>query len=234
MKLISTLILLAWITLPIGAQAQTFSGTATALDGDRLSVSGISIRLFGIDAPELGQTCSRSGTSWPCGEEARQSLAKLVTGQRVECRGRGIDTYGRTLAVCATASGELNRALVEQGWATAFRKYSDAYVAEEVRARAAAAGIWSSEFEAPEAFRSANQPSIQNEAQLAPLIVRSGRQQQPAAGSGCVIKGNRNRRGEWIYHLPGMPYYEATNPEEMFCTEAQAQAAGYRRARVRR
>lgn len=32
-----------------------------------------------------------------------------------------------------------------------------------------------------------------------------------------------------------MPYYEQTRPEELFCTEAQAQAqaAGYRRAIVR-
>jgi hypothetical protein len=48
-----------------------------------------------------------------------------------------------------------------------------------------------------------------------------------------VIKGNRNRRGQWIYHLPGMPYYNVTRAEEMFCTEADAQAAGYRRAIVR-
>ena len=51
--------------------------------------------------------------------------------------------------------------------------------------------------------------------------------------SSCNIKGNRNRKGQWIYHLPGMPYYDQTRAEEMFCTEAQAQAAGYRRAIVR-
>lgn len=55
----------------------------------------------------------------------------------------------------------------------------------------------------------------------------------PSRFSGCVIRGNRNRRGQWIYHLPGMPYYEATRPEELFCSEAEAQAAGYRRAIVR-
>lgn len=35
------------------------------------------------------------------------------------------------------------------------------------------------------------------------------------------------------YHLPGFPYYEATRAEVIFCAEAQAQAAGYRRAIVR-
>jgi hypothetical protein len=51
---------------------------------------------------------------------------------------------------------------------------------------------------------------------------------------GCAIKGDRNRCGEWIYHLPGMLYYDATRAKEMFCSEAQARTAGYRRAIVRR
>ena len=68
------------------------------------------------------------------------------------------------------------------------------------------------------------------------LFGRDGRQQLPraeaASGPGCLIKGNRNRRGEWIYHLPGKPYYSETRAEEMFCSEAEAQAAGYRRSRA--
>ena len=42
------------------------------------------------------------------------------------------------------------------------------------------------------------------------------------------IKGNINSKGEKIYHLPGDPYYNKTNPEAWFNTEAEAQAAGYR------
>ena len=60
----------------------------------------------------------------------------------------------------------------------------------------------------------------------------SNYRQTVAPNNGCVIKGNRVSHG-WIYHLPGMPYYDRTNPEEWFCTEAQARAAGYRRARAR-
>jgi hypothetical protein len=51
--------------------------------------------------------------------------------------------------------------------------------------------------------------------------------------SGRGIKGNRNRKGQWICHLPGMPCHGRTRPEEVFCTEAEARAAGYRRAIVR-
>jgi hypothetical protein len=54
---------------------------------------------------------------------------------------------------------------------------------------------------------------------------------------GCVIKGNISfRTGERIYHLPGQQYYERTviQPEQgerWFCTEAEAQANGWRKSR---
>lgn len=46
--------------------------------------------------------------------------------------------------------------------------------------------------------------------------------------NGETIKGNINRQGERIYHVPGGAYYNKTNPEEWFFTEEEAQAAGYR------
>jgi hypothetical protein len=47
------------------------------------------------------------------------------------------------------------------------------------------------------------------------------------------IKGNVSRDGEKIYHLPGQASYERTQAEETFATEAEAQAAGYRRSETR-
>ena len=46
----------------------------------------------------------------------------------------------------------------------------------------------------------------------------------------ATVKGNVNRDGEKIYHLPGDPAYERTHAEEMFKSAADAEAAGYRRA----
>ena len=54
---------------------------------------------------------------------------------------------------------------------------------------------------------------------------------------GCNIKGNISiRTGERIYHVPGGEYYDATviNPakgERWFCSEEEAQAAGWRKSR---
>ncbi|MDG4898839.1 hypothetical protein P9272_35755 [Mesorhizobium sp. WSM4976] len=56
-------------------------------------------------------------------------------------------------------------------------------------------------------------------------------------GIGCNIKGNISYYGgQKIYHVPGQEYYSETriNPlkgERWFCSEAEAQAAGWRRAR---
>jgi hypothetical protein len=52
----------------------------------------------------------------------------------------------------------------------------------------------------------------------------------------CVIKGNISTKREKIYHLPGCASYNATKidvskGERMFCTEAEARAAGWRKAK---
>ncbi len=79
-----------------------------------------------------------------------------------------------------------------------------------------------------------------------PARKSSGTKPSGGAGNGSVapvpgtwncpsyapIKGNRSSSGDWIYHVPGAAYYKATNPEECFRTEADAVAAGYRRAKV--
>jgi endonuclease YncB( thermonuclease family) len=100
--------------------AETLAGRARAADGDSLVMAGTRIRLEGIDAPELGQNCGRAGGDYACGREARAALARLVAGRDVTCESRQNDRYGRALAVCAAGGVELNRAMVEAGWAVAY------------------------------------------------------------------------------------------------------------------
>ena len=139
---------------------------------------------------------------------------------------RGVDQHGRMLAVCTAGPEQLNQVMVEQGWAVAYRQYSDAYVGAELSAKSDHLGIWISTFMLPSEYRHTKLPFVP--------ALRWSMNAQPQLSKGrCLSKGNRNRRGEWIYHLPCMPYYELTRAEEMFCTEAQASAAGYRRAKVR-
>lgn len=207
----------------------TAIGSAIADDGDSITISGERIRLFGIDAPELSQQCSRGGSPWPCGKAAHEQLSRYISGQEVRCERIDIDAFDRTIARCRAGEADLNRLMVAAGYAVAFRQYSSDYVSAEDTAKNARRGLWSGAFTMPNEVRSAGRlgaPSEKSAVRVKPL--RVAEQSAPS----CVIKGNRSRRGEWIYHLPGMSYYEQTRAEELFCSEKQARDAGYRRARA--
>ena len=223
------------MTLLVGlamAGDQPIYGIAVAGDGDSFRIGETRFRLSGIDAPEFDQTCSRGGEQWACGQVASEQLAKLITGRDVKCVSQGTDTFGRVLAKCTAGGIDVNRAMVAAGYAVAFRRYSTDYVSAEDTARNNRRGIWSGTFEMPSEVRAASRQSAP--ARRPALVARSGPSRSLASPSNsCAVKGNHSRRGEWIYHVPGMPYYEQTRPEAVFCSEAEARSAGYRRARVR-
>src|SRR5690606_17174665 len=83
------------------------AGAVRVSDGDSLRMGEERIRLEGIDAPELAQTCIRAGEAYPCGREARDALARLVGDAPVECESRGRDRYGRLLARCRAQGVDL-------------------------------------------------------------------------------------------------------------------------------
>ncbi|MFZ1743081.1 MAG: thermonuclease family protein [Pontixanthobacter sp.] len=218
---------------PVLAGEANISGYATAVDGDTLDFSGTTVRLYGIDAPETGQDCTRDGASWNCGIEAKELLAELVAGQRIECQSYGDDDAGNLVAVCVRDGLDLGLTMIEAGLAVSLDKTSDSYSAAEALRKTHKFGLWAAEFEDPAMWRAAHMPAPKPAA-----VTRIARQVQPATSEqvyrnklGCAIKGNRSRRGDWIYHLPGMNYYEQTRPEELFCTESQALRAGYRRSK---
>jgi endonuclease YncB( thermonuclease family) len=215
------------------ALAQEITGPAEVADGDTLSLGDMRIRLFGIDAPELGQSCDRGGEAWACGEAAKAELVKLVHDSSVTCLGRETDAYGRLVATCRVGRLDLGEAMVGSGWATAYTQYSTDYVEREALAKRFKLGIWATTFETPATWRAAHlraapkarRTTAPAEAAPKPTIYRDGARR-------CAIKGNHSRYGDWIYHLPGQEYYAQTRPEALFCTEEAAQRAGYRRSKA--
>jgi endonuclease YncB( thermonuclease family) len=224
---------IAWVLLLLAspALAATVSGPAEVVDGDTLEIKGKRIRLFGIDAPEAAQLCYRGAQEWACGHTSADELRVMIGAHELTCNGHEVDQFGRLVAVCTLAGRDLGKLMVAEGWAIAFRRYGDNYVPDEVSARASKAGLWASTFVSPEEHRAAQREAVNPSP--APRQQRTRAEAARAPGSDCAIKGNRSRRGEWIYHLPGRPYYNETRAEEMFCSEAAAQAAGYRRSRAR-
>ncbi len=224
--------LAASISLPTPAQAQILMGPAHVVDGDTLDIGDTRIRLLGLDAMELEQTCRRDGQEWACGQEARDQLQSMVDGHQVQCTGDARDQYGRLVATCRVGGIDVAANLVTFGFALALPEFSEAYVEAEERARVNKMGVWAGEFLSPAEWRKAHPKSEPPEPRPVaktkqPVRPRSYRNQH-----GCAIKGNRSRRGDWIYHLPGQQYYEQTRPEELFCTEEEAIRAGYRRSKV--
>jgi endonuclease YncB( thermonuclease family) len=132
---------------------------ARVTGGDTLNVEGERIRLFGIDAPAGGQTCTRAdGRSWPCGAEAAAALKRLVAeaeGQ-VSCIIEVRDADGWAVSTCEAGGLDLGAAMVKAGLALAGRQYPTRYAAEEAEAKLRGAGLWAGSFEAPWDWRRAN------------------------------------------------------------------------------
>jgi endonuclease YncB( thermonuclease family) len=128
-------------------------GQAQVIDGDTIRVSGERVRLYGIDAPESGQSCTLSGVGWPCGQNAARMLTSVTNGQVVTCKGNRRDRYGRLIAVCYVGVDDLNARMVRDGWALAYRRYGSDYVPQEVQARSAGSGIWQGQFVEPWEWR---------------------------------------------------------------------------------
>ena len=61
---------------------------------------------------------------------------------------------------------------------------------------------------------------------------RERAEQERVALATRAIKGNVNREGEKIYHLPAQAGYDRVEAEQVFATEDEAQAAGFRRSQA--
>jgi len=137
------------VSPPMPDQDQV-SGIASVVDGDTLEIRGVRIRLHGVDAPESQQTCTGVlGDSWRCGQQAALALADRIGRRPVSCEVRDVDRYDRKVAVCEQRGEDLNRWLVNSGWAVAYRQYSPDYISAEDYARRARRNIWSGQFIMP-------------------------------------------------------------------------------------
>ena len=183
-------------------------------DGDTFKIGSQVIRLNGIDAPENGQDCVRSGRSYNCGAKAENKLRSLLRNG-VTCSGQRFDDFNRLLADCVADGEDVSASMVRSGWALAFRKFSTTYVVDEEAAREDGRGMWAGPFTAPWEFRAAKWKG------------------NDAPDPACPIKGNINGKGVRIYHTPWSRSYSRTRintakGERWFCDEAEALLAGWR------
>ena len=197
-----------------GSATSAFAQTRI-VDGDTIDVDGVQYRIHGIDAPERAQKCGANSGTWPCGQAATAQMVKLTASGPVQCAKVTQDVYGRVVATCYAGEIDLGEAMVLDGYAWAFAKYSDIYVEQEKLAKLRGVGVWQGPAQPTWEYRSARRtPAVQK------------------PPDGCTIKGNISKRGK-IYHLQQTSSYakiriSPSRGERWFYTEAEAQAAGWR------
>ena len=150
----STVILLS---LNIHVIATEIYGTPTIIDGDTIKILNNKIRLHGIDAPEKNQQCIKNTKKYNCGTVATTALTKKINKNLVRCEvQKKKDRYNRHIGVCFLMKEDLNKWMVRNGYAVAYRRYSKDYILDEKYAKTNKVGLWSGIFLKPEKWRKLN------------------------------------------------------------------------------
>ena len=207
------------MTKTTGTTEQIPVALVDVIDGDTIKVKyngkTETIRYLLLDTPEVRhQTLGKQ----PGGEEASTRHKEIMKTGQVSIEfdvGDRMDDYGRLLAYVYIDGKSVQEMLLSEGlgrvayiYPPNTRYLKEFEEAQEI-AKHAKKGIWEVENYATD--RGFNQAVFEQ-------------------NSNCLIKGNINRDGDKIYHVPDSQHYIQTNPEEWFCSEKEAKAAGFRKA----
>ncbi|HKZ35763.1 MAG TPA: thermonuclease family protein [Patescibacteria group bacterium] len=173
------------------------------LDGDTVVLDGqVRMRLRHVDAPELGN-CG--------GSEAKDLLTSLLEGKSVQVKEEIMDTYGRPLALLYLNDTLINQSLLESGWV---RYHHDTSSVEGT-------------------LKAIGKEMKDNKIGIfSQLCLQISNPDNPD----CNIKGNIDQQGDIKrYYYPGCVQYDYTLVEkdlgeQWFCTQKEAQVAGYAKA----
>lgn len=230
----------------IGEQVDVVS----VIDGDTMKVKYngkvSSVRFLLIDAPEMHH---KTLGEQPFGKQAQTRNHELIDNAKVvslefdTTGGDKEDKYGRLLAYVYADGKSVQQQLIREGLVRVGYVYNkkavhlQEYYKAQDEAKAASRGIWQypgyvtnrgfvkakvagwSVGQNPDKNGSLNESVSSNS---------SATDEQPS--SACNIKGNINAKGNKNYFLPGTNNYDNVQEEQMFCSEEEAQKAGFKKA----
>ena len=146
-------------------EPKIISGIAKVIDGDTIKIEKNKIRFFGIDAPEKKQKCQKPWLSislitfnkdYQCGVISTNKLKSKINNKSIICKSNTKDRYNRFIAECYKDKTNINRWMVSNGYAVAYKKYSKKFVSEENLAKKDKLGLWAGTFEMPWNWRKNN------------------------------------------------------------------------------
>ncbi len=207
------------VALP-GSKAAPPGSEIRVIDGDTVEIGGHLVRLFGIDAPELGQRCLHDGVWSHCGLDAAFELKKLIGVTQTPVKCTPVASQGATSsAICMVGRTDIAHALLIGGYVTATAGASPEYKEAEAEASRAGLGLWHSQFVDPVDWRAGER-----------LPDQSG-----ADSDSCPIKATITADDQRIFYVPTDPGYQAVEIDpatagRLFCSVDVARAAGWRHA----
>jgi endonuclease YncB( thermonuclease family) len=198
------------------AAAPTHLRGVSVVDGNTLQIGGRIFRLYGIDAPELGQLCHHDKKWDQCGVTAAFELRKLLKlDAPLTCTRAAAD---RKRYICHAGRTNLAKVLLGAGYAVAAPGSGAAYHHAEQEARDGKLGLWHMTFLPPSAWRAGKRLPGAPDAQQAK----------------CPIKGVIDPAGRKLFYVPTDRGYkkikvDPLKDEKSFCSVRSARAAGWRR-----
>lgn len=223
----------------------------SVMDGDTMKVKykgeTKKVRFLLVDAPEMYH---KTLGEQPFGREAQARNREILNNAKnvtleFDVGGKE-DKYGRLLAYVYADGKSVQEQLIREGLVRVGyiyepnTRYVKKYKEIQEEAKREKKGIWKYDgYVTDRGFVksvvknwspgtdsskgiSTNHPSTDNHSQENQSNVKSG--------ATCNIKGNINSKGKKLYHLPGMNNYDAVKAEKMFCSEKEAQEAGFTKA----
>ena len=151
------LIVVIFLNLNTRVSAGEVFGLPVVTDGDTIKILNNKIRLHGIDAPEKKQKCIKDLKEYNCGLVASEALIKKISKNVVKCTTqKNKDRYNRFIGICFVEQEDLNKWMVRNGHAVAYKRYSKDYILDEEFAKTNKLGLWSGTFLNPEKWRKLN------------------------------------------------------------------------------